>query len=193
MDSPRRVALFGGTFDPVHLGHLAIAGLAREKMNLDRVIFIPCRQSPHKNECPLASEDERIEMLEFALAGVSWAVVSEIEMQLPPPSYSWVTAEAMSEIYPESRLFWLMGTDQWNAIQTWSRPAHLADLVEFIVHDRGDKPRPQPGFRVHSVPGSHPASASEIRSRTPEYLPVDWLHPDVATFIHARALYGCQS
>jgi nicotinate-nucleotide adenylyltransferase len=193
MDSPRRVALFGGTFDPVHLGHLAIAGMAREKMNLDRVIFIPCRQSPHKDQRPRASEDERIEMLELALAEEPWAVVSEIEMQLPPPSYSWVTAEAMAEIYSESRLFWLMGSDQWNAIQTWTRPGHLADLVEFIVHDRGDNPRPQPGFRVHFVPGSHPASASEIRGQAPEFLHSDWLHPDVAAFILARALYGCRS
>ena len=117
MDFPRRVALFGGTFDPVHKGHLAIAERAREEMNLDRVIFIPCRQSPHKEGRALANEDERIQMLELSLANQPWALVSEIEMQLPPPSYSWITAEAMSELYPRSRLFWLMGSDQWSTIQ----------------------------------------------------------------------------
>ncbi len=193
MDFPRRVALFGGTFDPVHKGHLAIAERAREEMNLDRVIFIPCRQSPHKEDRALANEDERIQMLELSLADRPWALVSEIEMLLPPPSYSWITAEAMSDIYPQSRLFWLMGSDQWSAIQTWTRPDHLADLVEFIVQDRRNRPRPQPGFRVHFIEGSHPAAASEIRAHTPTSLPSHWLHSDVAVFIRAHGLYGCRS
>ena len=190
MDFPRRVALFGGTFDPVHEGHMAIAERARTEMELDRVIFIPCRQSPHKQERACANEEERIEMLELSLADQPWALVSEIEMQLPPPSYSWVTAEAMSEIYPKSRLFWLMGSDQWGAIQTWTRPDHLADMVEFIVHSRKEKPSAQPGFRVHFIQGNHPASASEIRSRAPASLPTEWLHPEVAEFIRSHEIYG---
>lgn len=193
MDHPRRVALFGGTFDPVHNGHVEVAANACKEFKLDLVIFIPCRQSPHKENGTLASEDDRLEMLELALTDSPWAAVSEIEMQLPPPSFSWITVEAMREIYPQSRLFWLMGSDQWTVIQSWARPTHLADLVEFIVHDRGEHPDPQPGFRAHFLSGDHPASATEIRSQTPDLLRSDWLHPNVERFIRSHGLYRCRS
>ncbi len=193
MSLPHRVALFGGSFDPVHLGHLQIAETAQRALALDRVIFIPCRQSPHKEDGPVASEEDRLAMLDLALEGLSWALLSEIEMQLPLPSYSWVTAEALQEVYPGARLFWLMGADQWSVIQTWARPEHLASQVEFIVHDRGEPPTPRPGFRVHFIRGNHPASASAIRARAPEYLPSEWLPEKVERFIRSRGLYGCRT
>jgi len=189
MSHIRRVALFGGSFDPIHLGHLQVATAAREALDLDLVLFIPCRQSPHKEDGTVASEEDRLEMLRLALAGKDWALVSEIEMLLPPPSYSWITAEAIHEIYPAARLFWLMGADQWSVIQTWARPEHLADLVEFIVHDRGAAPEPQPGFRVHFVRGSHPASATSIRAQMPDSLEFGWLPKKVEQFIRERGLY----
>jgi nicotinate-nucleotide adenylyltransferase len=191
MSQPLRIALFGGTFDPVHCGHLRVARNALEALNLDRIIFIPCRQSPHKEDGTLASEDDRLEMLHLALADHPWAVVSEIEMLLPPPSYSWVTAEAMKEVYPEARLFWLMGSDQWSVIQSWARPDHLADLVEMIVHDRENSPQLQPGFRSHFIHGAHPASATAIRAQAPISLRSDWLEPKVERFIRSHGLYGC--
>ena len=193
MNYPRRVALFGGTFDPVHRGHVLVAETARKELDLDLVVFIPCRQSPHKEDGTLATEDERIEMLELALEGRPWASVSEIEIQLPPPSFSWITAEAMLEIYPKSRLFWLMGSDQWSVIQTWTRPDYLADLVEFIVHDREGGAAPQPGFRAHFIAGAHPASASAIRAQAADALPSEWLDPKVEHYIRSRGLYGCRS
>lgn len=191
MSMLRRIALYGGSFDPVHLGHLQVAEAARQALNLDRIFFIPCRQSPHKEDGTEASEDDRIEMLDLALAEHPWAEVSTIEMQLPPPSYSWVTAEAMHKLYPESRLFWLMGADQWQVIEAWTRPDYLADLVEFIVHDRGSPPEPRSGFRAHFIHGSHPASASEIRRRAAHDLPGEWLSPAVERYIRAHGLYGC--
>ncbi len=193
MAFPQRIALFGGSFDPVHLGHLQVAETARRALDLDLVLFIPCRQSPHKEDGTFASEEDRLEMLHLALHDLEWTAVSEIEMLLPPPSYSWITAEAMHEVYPEARLFWLMGADQWAAIQTWTRPDYLADLVEFIVHDRGAPPDPQPGFRVHFIHGDHPASATSIRAQAPESLPSRWLPPKVEQFIRLRGLYGCRS
>ena len=192
MDPARRVALFGGTFDPVHEGHLSIARAARDAMKLDRVVFIPCRQSPHKENHALASDDQRIDMLELALSNEPWALISEMEMHLPPPSYSWVTAEAMSKIYPESRLFWIVGSDQWSVIQSWARPEHLADLVEFIVLKRGDEMLSQPGFRSHFLQEEHPASAGEIRTRAESCLASEWLHPDVESYIRRHRLYGCR-
>jgi len=190
MSKPQRLAVFGGSFDPVHNGHLQIARAARDALRLDLVLFIPCRQSPHKEDGTVASEEERLKMLELATSDLPWANVSEIEMLLPPPSYSWVTAEALNEIYPAARLFWLMGADQWELIQSWARPEYLADLVEFIVHDRrGRSPRPLPGFRVHFIHGHHPASATAIRNAVPGPLPPGWLQENVEQFITSRGLY----
>jgi nicotinate-nucleotide adenylyltransferase len=186
---PSRIALFGGTFDPVHLGHTTIAEAALRQLDLDRVLFIPCRQSPHKEERSAATEEQRLEMLELALQDLPWAGISEIETFLPPPSYSWMTAECMREIFPTSRLFWLMGEDQWKVIETWSRPHHLAELVEFIVHNRGGQPSPRPGFRAHFIDGHHPASGTALRESAPGELIASWLHPDVARFIRNQGLY----
>lgn len=188
---PPRIALFGGTFDPVHLGHIAVAEAAVETLRLDRVVFIPCRQSPHKSDRSEAGEEERLHMLDLATRELSWAAVSEIELFLPPPSYSWMTAECMREIFPDARLFWLIGEDQWQVIESWSRPDHLAELVEFIVHARGGHPAPKHGFRVHFVTGDHPASGTILRETAREGLVSEWLHPDVAAFIRRHGLYGC--
>ena len=100
MSQPLRIALFGGSFDPVHLGHVQIARAARKALDLNLVIFIPCRQSPHKDRGATADESERLEMLELATADLPWAEVSDLETCLPPPSYSWITAETMHEIFP---------------------------------------------------------------------------------------------
>lgn len=188
---PPRIALFGGTFDPIHLGHTAVAQAAVDHLDLDKVIFIPCRQSPHKSERAGASEAERLEMLDLATDDLPWAGISEIETCLPPPSFSWMTAECMKEIFPDARLFWLIGDDQWEVIETWNRSPHLAEMVEFIIHHRGGDAAPKPGFRAHFVSGSHPASATTIRNEASNRLPSEWLHPNVEHFIRSRGLYGC--
>lgn len=189
---PQRIALFGGTFDPVHKGHIHIAEAAVDAFALDLVIFIPCRQSPHKERATIADEQDRISMLHLATAGLPWAEISEIETFLPPPSYSWVTAETMREIFPVARLFWIMGEDQWKVIESWNHPELLASQVEFIVHSRGGKPARKPGFRAHFITGDHPASSSQIRREAPSRLISEWLHPKVEHHIRSRGLYGCR-
>ncbi|NNC88765.1 MAG: nicotinate (nicotinamide) nucleotide adenylyltransferase [Akkermansiaceae bacterium] len=189
----QRIALFGGTFDPVHLGHIEVAQAAVDALDLDLVLFVPCRQSPHKDDGTVASEDDRLEMLEIATADIPWAAISEIEMLLPPPSYSWLTAESMREIFPSARLFWLMGEDQWEVIDSWARPEYFATLVEIIVHSRGGTPGPNPAFRTHFISGRHPASATAIREAAPANLPGEWLDPAVERFIRDRGLYGSGS
>lgn len=189
-----KVALFGGTFDPVHQGHLEVAERAVAAFSLDRVVFLPCRQSPHKDEAAGASEEERFEMLQLATTDLPWAEVSDWEYHQPSPSYSWRTAEAFLEELPATRLFWLMGWDQWEVLPTWNRFSHLADLVEFIVHERdgqsGEKVT-HPGARVGFVSGDHPASSSQIRTlrASASSLPDEWLPQKVAGFLRERGLY----
>lgn len=190
MSETGKIALFGGTFDPVHLGHIHIAEAARDALGLDQVRFIPCRVSPFKTaNAPTCSED-RIEMLRLATQDFPWAVVDDFEVRREGPSYSWQTAEAMKARLPNSRLFWIMGTDQWDLLPDWAHPEKLAACVEFIVFGRGNTPQSREGYRMHSVTAVHPASATEIREAFRNGAPHhEWLHPEVARFIVKRGLY----
>lgn len=191
MTAKRKIGLFGGTFDPVHLGHIHLAALARDALSLDEVRFLPCRISPLKTVCASASGEERCEMLRLATAGQPWAVTDDFELKRAEPSFSYLTAEAMAERFPDARLFWIMGGDQWSALQRWTHPERLAACVEFIVLARGgDHPTPRPGYHLHVVHGQHPASATVIReaiAKGESHIP--WLDPTVAAWITHRRIY----
>lgn len=191
MNHLRKIALFGGTFDPVHLGHVHLACLAVELLDLDEVRFIPCRISPHKTDRTPSSPEDRLKMLEIATADLPWAVVDDLELRRDGLSFSWQTAEIMAERFPGSRLFWIMGEDQWEALPRWAKPERLSQLVEFIVFARSGKAlAPRDGFRAHFLTGEHPASASAIRASLHEgKAPSVWLHPNVARWISGHGLY----
>jgi nicotinate-nucleotide adenylyltransferase len=190
MPAPRKIALFGGTFDPVHLGHLHLATQARESLKLDEVRFLPCRISPHKTGSQPASGEDRCEMLRLATEDLPWAVVDDFELQQPGPSYSYQTAEAMATRFPGARLFWIMGGDQWESLPRWKNPERLAELVEFIVLARGKIPEPREGCRLHFVHGQHPASATEIRGTFAGGKSTHpWLDTRVADWIDRHSLY----
>lgn len=190
MSALRKIGLFGGTFDPVHLGHLHLAAVAKEALALDEVRFLPCRISPHKNDHAPASGQDRLEMLRLATREIPWAVVDDFELTQADPSYSFLTAEAMAEKFPDARLFWIMGGDQWNALTRWKNPERLAELVEFIVLGRGDRPAPRDGYRLHRVDGQHPASATVIRESISKGIATpQWLAPGEARWIAEKSLY----
>ena len=161
----RKVALFGGTFDPIHDGHLFIAAEAQRLCDLDEVIFIPCWQSPHKPGQLAAASHHRVEMARLAVEGLAWASVSDFEAARAKSSYSWQTAEHFAAALPEVQLFWLLGVDQWQVIDTWGRPEILAQLLTFIVFGRnGQQPEANPSFSSVFLPGTFEISATEIRS-----------------------------
>lgn len=190
MSERKRIALFGGTFDPVHLGHVHLARLAKEAAGLDEVRFMPCRISPHKIGHMTAPAEDRVEMLRLATKDLPWAKVEEYELTGPEPSFSYLTAEALSAREPDAEWFWLMGGDQWEALPRWRHPERLAAVVTFLVLARGGGPRPRAGFRMQVVPGDHPASSSAIRSAAGQgRLLVEWLAPEVAAYQESRRLY----
>ena len=190
MSKRMKICLFGGTFDPIHLGHLHIAKAAVDKLCLDKVIFLPCKQSPHKSDRAMADEQDRLEMCHLATSGIDWAEVDDHDLVIETPCYSWRTAESIANKFPNAELFWLMGTDQWQALPQWNRPEHLASLVEFIVYSRGETPEPREGYQLHCISGNHPASATKIRESIPQSLLTEWLSPEVAHYINKHALYA---
>lgn len=183
-----RIAIFGGSFDPVHRGHLAMAATARERCALDGVVFVPCAVSPFKSGTT-ASGPQRREMLELALAesGMIWAGVSDFELLRPAPSYSWETVRHFSETKPEVEWHWILGTDQWEQIDRWAEPERLREWLHFLVFSRaGAVVRERPGWRFTAVPFDHPASSTAIRTDFDAHR--EWLTPGVAEI--AGGIYG---
>ncbi len=132
----QKIALFGGSFDPVHQGHLAVATCAQQALNLDQIIFIPCAQSPHKLEHSYTPDKHRIAMLELATQNISWAQVSDYEITAPKPSYSINTIEYFQSSYPQAQLYWIMGMDQWDNIEAWYNYERILDSVTIIIYPR---------------------------------------------------------
>lgn len=191
---PRNLALFGGTFDPVHEGHLDIARKAHETCHLDEVIFIPCRQSPHKNSVPAVSETDRLAMLTLATRDLPWASVNPLEINAPPPSFTWKTAEILrAQNPPNTRFHLLIGLDQWKNLPFWQCADRLAASLHFIVVGRDGQPAPRVGYDATFIFGDHPASASDIRARLALDQAPDWLPPQVSHYIEQRNLYQSES
>lgn len=190
MSAIRKIGLFGGTFDPLHEGHIHLATLAREALALGEIRFLPCQISPHKSGSAPASGEDRCEMLRLATRDLPWAVIDDFELRHTGPSYSYQTAETMAEKFPTSRLFWIMGGDQWAALPRWKYPERLSACVEFIVLARGDAPAPREGYRLHVVHGQHPASASAIRQAISKgIIHPPHLDPTVAKWISIHKIY----
>ncbi len=190
MNASRKIALFGGTFDPIHKGHLLIAQQAIDQANLDEVVFLPCRTSPHKQDLPTSSAADRLAMIQLAIADQPRFTVNDYDLITPAPSYSYRTVEHFRQLWPHAQLFWIMGCDQWNALPTWKNPHLLAQSVTFLVFTRGDIPRAREDYRMLALIGEHPASASAIRDRTSgHFLDPTWLTPAVMNYCTMRNLY----
>ena len=188
-----KLGLFGGSFDPVHLGHQLVARAAFEELGLDRLFFIPAAQSPFKPGGETAPAAVRLQMLRLALAGWTWAEVDEQELRRGGVSYTVDTLRDYARRFPTARLFWLIGADQVAKLPQWREPAELAELAEFVVIPRpGQPPAPLPApFRGQALQGFPlGVSASQVRARAREGLPVDLLVGSaVAEAIRNNRLY----
>jgi nicotinate-nucleotide adenylyltransferase len=191
-----RLGIYGGTFDPVHLGHLLLARDALEQCRLDAILFVPCAQSPLKSHRARADDDQRVALLKAALRGEPRFWLSRCELDRPAPSYSVDTAREIHEAFPHAQLFWLLGHDQWEQLDRWREPAELRRLVRFIRFPRGAvAPPAAPARRDPRVldlprPRRVDISATEIRRRVKSRLPIDHLVPyAVASLIQRHGLY----
>ncbi len=167
-----------------------MAAQAHDQCRLDRVLFMPCGVSPHKSFGPQASEEQRCQMLELALDGLDWAVKDRTDLEMPKPSWSWRLAEHLKKSYPQDELYWLMGKDQWDALEKWGRWQYLTTLVTFIVYHRGGAPAPREGVNAIFIAGDEPASSTAVRDaikRGDSDIP--YLDGKVEAYIKARGIY----
>ncbi len=135
-----RIGLMGGTFDPIHLAHLHIAEEAREAFELDRVLFIPAAQPPHKQGKKIASAAQRIAMVKMAIAGNPHFELSLMEMERQGPSYSWLTVQELRAKHPDWALYFITGSDSINDLPTWNHPKDLVGACQFIGTTRPEVP-----------------------------------------------------
>src|SRR5215469_15895397 len=176
----QRLGLFGGAFNPVHLGHLLVAQAALEELDLDQLFFIPARQSPFKQEIPTAPAEMRLQWLRLALAGQSHYVVDDQEIRRSGVSYTIETVRDYVKKFPHAKLFWLIGADNVPMLNKWAQSDELAKLVEFAAIPRLGKtsvdfPRPFQGRMLKGFPLE--ISSSEIRARVKAGLPIEAIVP----------------
>ena len=185
--------VLGGTFDPIHLGHLRAAENAREALALDEVVFVPAGSPPHRGQ-PLTSGVDRYAMVALATAGHPAFVASDVELFRDGPSYTADTLAELRRRRPADDLFLIVGSDTFPEMRTWKDPERLFSLCTVAVADRPGVEPPAFGDaapRVERVPGPGLSiSATEVRRRVKDGRSVRYLVPEaVSDYIAKRGLY----
>lgn len=189
-----RLGIFGGSFDPPHVGHLIVADDAAAALGLDRVFFVPTGTHPLKRARVEASGELRLQMIEAATAGSELLVVDARELQRPGPSYTVDTVAELGEEYREAELFLLVGSDIVGELHRWQRVAEIAERARITVMSRAEAPtaaNPKIGIDLLRVEVTHiSVSSSEVRDRIRAGRPYRYLVPaPVYRIIEEHALY----
>ena len=190
-----KIGFLGGSFDPVHFGHLMAAQDAFEQYQLDRLIFVPAAQAPLKPNDVQSSSTDRLAMLRAAIAWDRRFEISDAELQRGGLSYTIDSARHFRALYPNDQLYWVIGGDQLPKLHLWKDIQELAKLVEFIFLERPGYPiksHPEiPGLRLHRCDGHLlGVSSTELRDRTRRGLSLDYFIPHKAIiYIQEHSLY----
>lgn len=190
------IGIFGGSFDPIHLGHLILARDVLEQMGLKRILFIPAAQAPLSANEPKASGADRLELVRAAIATETAFSVSELELQAGGINYTIDTMQMLQDEYPDERLSLIIGSDQLAQLPQWQNIDKLLEMIELICLER-------PGFPLHppkdlgdfkwrsAKPRMLAISSTEIRQRIRNGLSIRHLVPDpVLQMINAGGLYS---
>jgi len=201
----RKIALFGGTFDPIHLGHTSIAAEAVKHIGAEKIVFVPAKRSPLKGFSPCASDEDRFAMIALAIAGDKNFELSDYELKRPEPSYTLQTVRQFQADYgSKTELYWLIGADSIDDLPHWYKISELIDECNLsTMYRAGFEP---PDFsKFKAVWGRQRVeklqrnviktslidmSSTEIRNRVATGRDVtNMLHPAVADYIRKRGLY----
>jgi len=186
-----KIGILGGTFNPVHIGHLILAEEAREKLLLDRVIFVPTYLPPHKDNSDIAPAGARLAMVKLAISGNKYFSVSDMEIKRDGRSYTIDTINEFKKMHPEDELYFIIGSDLLNYLDDWKDLLEIIKLVKFVASTR-------PGYPLEKIPSyistlairAVDVSGFEIRSRVKEHKSFRYLVPDkVHKYIIKNKLY----
>ena len=187
----KKIAIYGGTFDPIHHAHLILARDALETLNLDEVIFVPAAISPLKKTAPVASGEVRLAMLRSAIKGEPKFAVDACELRRPAPSYTIDTVEEVQRRNNDAEIYCLIGEDNVEKLRKWHRFTELNATVRFVVLDRTGQ---RTGHSYPVVKRKMDISATEIRRRVASGWSIRYLVPPaVEEIIRREKLYLEQS
>ena len=187
----KKIAIYGGTFDPIHHAHLILAREAIETLDLHKVILVPAAISPLKKAAPVASGEVRLEMLKAAIKGEPEFEANGCELLRPPPSYTIDTVQEILRRECDVCLYCLIGEDNVEQLPRWHRFVELEKMVRFVVLDRSRK---QPSHSYQLIHRRIDISATEIRRRVAQRESIRYLVPDpVDEIIQRQKLYREQS
>ena len=198
-----RIGIYGGTYNPPHVGHTCAAEYALKALSLDRLFMIPTNISPHKQlDQDAPTPDQRLQMTALATADIPQITVSDIELRREGASYTYQTVEQLAALYPEAELTLLMGTDMFLSFLHWRNPERIMALVRLAVFYRGEKGEEETiarqkltleamGAQVELV--KNPVvdiSSTQLRRMLKLGCASEFLHPRALEFIRANGLYG---
>lgn len=194
--SRQRIGFYGGTFNPIHKGHIEVAKAAKRHLNLNRVVLIPSAQPPHKRG--VAPAEHRLAMTRLAAKSAPGLEVSDIEHQRSGPSFTVDTVKALKKQYPSADLFFIVGSDSVPQLHTWKRIGELKKDITFAVASRGgrsmqaDLAANKAGVNLAQVPidAPHEVSSTKIRALAVSGKPLRDLPPGVEDYIREHGLYG---
>lgn len=186
-----RIGIVGGTFNPIHIGHLILAEEAREKLKLDKIIFVPAYFPPHKDNSDIAPASHRYKMISLAIKTNRYFLLSDTEIKRDGKSYTIDTLRELKKIYPDDELFFIIGSDLLKYLDDWKDLSEIIKMVSFIAATR-------PGYPLEKIPSyisTIPIRAVdicgfEIRNAIKENKSFRYLVPEaVFKYIQKKRLY----
>ena len=199
-----KIGLFGGSFDPIHVGHLWIAEAAREQLGLDEIRWIPAAQSPLKKSAPVATDEQRLMMIRLSISGLRGHEIDDRELRRGNISYTLDTLREICEEDSRNEYFFILGADSLASMSRWHQPEEIANLVTLAVVARGGEQKPNYSVlsdifddeRVRQIRNSEVTvpmieiSSSEIRERIKHGLSIRYRVPlAVEAFLRSEKLY----
>jgi nicotinate-nucleotide adenylyltransferase len=183
----KKIAIYGGTFDPIHHGHLIVAREALERLRADEVIFIPARVSPLRKTAPIARDEIRLMMIQAAIENEPGFTADDCELRRPPPSYTIDTVEQIRRGKGDATIYCLIGEDNVGKLTKWRRFTDLEKMVRFIVLDRTGQ---QPSHVYPVIRRKIDVSATEVRKRVATGRSIRYfVPPAVEEIIRREKLY----
>ena len=201
MSGSRAIGIMGGTFDPIHVGHLAVAEEAREALDLDRVLFVPAGRPPHKLPGSVSPVRDRVAMVELAIAGNPAFELSPVEIEREGPSFTVDTVEALAKAHPEATLHLILSAETFAELPSWHEPDRLFESARMAVVPREGYPAPDPAWIARAFPGREDRvdylggprlglSSTALRTRVAAGRSIRYLVPEaVEAYITDHQLY----